>query len=254
MILYISPKYGCRPDTVRLIEAARKRNIHTETLLNRWNGQAPKGEPLAFYGEHAFCEFMAQELRYNLHQNSLDWVAQLPHAFVKRSVKCISLKEVIELENTTQQILGKRILEPADDPCFLGGIHEDRFPRVPDKTPILVSTDHEWVAKYRMIIINGRIATRCCYRVDNIFNTPTIWGMEYEERGINSIAFTRALLSHTNTAPACVIDVGMMKGLARNEGWAVCGTYPIWSSPVFGCDPSQFLDGLFEACQPVKRK
>jgi hypothetical protein len=248
MILFISPKYGSRSDSVRLIEAARRSGIKTETLLNSWENVSKtisRGEDAALYGEHAFCEFIAQEMQWNLYQNSLDWVAKLPLTFIKRSIKCVTLEEVIEMENSGRCILDKRVLEPADDPCFQKGIHQTRFPRVPLDTPILVSLDQEWTTKFRFVVVNNKIVTSCCYRMCGIYNIPTIWKTHCELDGMTPERFMHTLLDTVNVAPGCVIDVGYLK----NAGWAVSGTKPIWAAELYGCEPRPFLDALFAACQ-----
>jgi len=244
MILFISPKYGSRADSVKLIEAARKHHIRTETLLNNWNRVIAVNEKTALYGERAFCEFMAQEMRWNLYQNSLNWIAGLPHAFIKRSIKYMSLEGLQKLTKSDNSICNKRILEPADEPLFSTGIYT-RLPRVPSDTPILVSSVCEWAAKFRFVIIDGKVATSCCFQIESIFNEPVIWQTNYERDGITADAFVHTLLNHVNTAPGCVIDVGYIKG----SGWAVVGTQPIWSAELYGCRPTPFLNALFEACK-----
>lgn len=248
MILFISPKFGARPDSTKLINAAHARGIHTYTFLNNWNGHSSffkTGDIGALYGEHAFCDFAAQELRWNLYQNSLDWISKLPHAFIKRSIKYMTMEEVIDLENAQQSVLDARILEPADEPCFPAQVYPARFPRVPLNTPVLVSTNCKWKVKYRYIIANNRIVTSCCYLVDTVFNEPVIWQMKYNENDTTADEFIKTLLNHVNCAPGCVVDVGIIEG----AGWAICGTYPIWSSELYGCDPKGFLEALFAACK-----
>ena len=248
MILFISPKYGIRSDAVSLIQAARARGIRTETLLNNWRGienLVGADERVALYGEHPFCEFVAQEMRWNIYQNSLDWIARIPQHFRKRSIRYMTMEEVIDTEATNQSVLEKRILEPADEPCFQTAIYQSRFPRVPNDTPVLVSTDHEWTAKFRFVIVNKKIAARCCYRISNVVNTPTIWNTRFEYGGIDDVTFVENLLEQVNCAPGCVIDVGVIK----DAGWAVASTRPIWTAELFGCNPAGFLDGLFAACK-----
>ncbi len=247
MILFISPKYGSKSDSVRLIEAARRANIRTETLLNNWHNVSKtinQSERTALYGEHAFCEFVAQEMRWNLYQNSLDWITKLPLTFIKRSIQCVSLEEVIEMENSGRYVLGKRVLEPADDPCFHKGVHETNFPRVPLDTPILVSMNQEWEVKFRFVIANKKIATSCCYQMYGVYNSPSIWKAQVEIDGMTPDRFVHTLLDTVETAPGCVIDIGYLK----NAGWAVSGAKPVWAAELYGCEPRPFVDALFAAC------
>lgn len=248
MKLFISPKYGYHSDSVRLIEAARAKNIETETLLNAWHGVSKDKEPVALYGDHAFCEFVAQEMHWNLWQNSIDWITKIPNSFVKRDIVCCTLAELKDIQKTEQSILDCKWLEPADDPCFQPAIYTDYFPRVPEETPILASTVHEWVCKYRFVCIKGKIATSCCYRINKIFNTPNIWNTRYEGHGCTAESVMNTILNHFNTAPACVIDIGYIKEV----GWSVISTQPIWAAEIYGCDASRFLDGLFYACQKLQ--
>lgn len=251
MILYISPRYGSKSDAVSLIQAARKRDIETQTLLASWNKPENIFSPnkiMAVYGEHAFCEFIAEQMDLNLYQNSLDWVARLPHAYVKRLVHYMTLDEIIDTESQRQSILEKKILEPADDPCFQKAIYTDRFPRVPSDTPILVHGQHDWKTKYRFVIINGKIATYCCYQLMQVFNQPSIWGMEFTANETTAVGFMHSLLNHSKTAISCIIDVGFITGV----GWAVVKTEPVWAADIYGCDPSKFLDALFACCEQLK--
>ena len=250
MLLVISPKYGTRPDAVKLIEAARTKHIDTTTLLNSWEhtkNNLSGNQRVAPYGEHAFCEFIAQEMGLNLFQNCLDWTSRLPHHFLKRDVRYMTLGDAMELEEKQGSILSKRILEPGDDPCFQMGIWTDGFPRVPKDTPVMVHSDNEWLVKYRFIVIDGQIASYCCYKVFQLFNQPSIWQNQFVERGTTAEGFTRTLLNHFNSAPACIIDVGFVK----DAGWSVWNTYPIWSAELYGCDPHVMLKGIFTACQQV---
>lgn len=250
MLLVISPKYGAKHDAALLKEAAKTKNIDTTTLVNSWSYTAQNiGGKMAVapYGEHAFCEFIAQEMNINLYQNCLDWTARLPHHFLKRTLRYMTLGDVIDAESQNQSILGKRVLEPADEPCFLTGIWDERFPRVPKDTPVLVHGDDDWMVKYRFIIINGQIADYCCYKVCNIFNTPSIWRNKFNAKGVTEDIFVTTLLNHFRTAPACVLDVGYIK----DTGWSVWNTYPIWSSEIYGCDPYVMLKGIFTACKQM---
>lgn len=248
MILFISPKYGARADSVSLIQAARSRGIRTETLLNNWHGISQligKDEKVALYGETAFCEFIAQEMQWELVQNSLDWVTRLPQSFLKRSVKYMTLEEVIDVENHSQSILDKRILQSADEPIFSSGIYQTRFPRVPLDTPMLVSTNLEWTAKFRFIIVNKKIVSSCCFQIKNVFNQPVIWKTRFEHDNVDAISFVQNLLEHVSCAPGCVIDVGYI----QDVGWSVYNTQPIWTTELYGCDPRGVLQALFAACK-----
>lgn len=246
MMLLISAKYDKLPDTNRLRAAAERRFIRTTVLSNNWD-RSKLDKSLVFYGEHAFCEFLAQETNYNLLQNSLDWVAELDHEFIKRNIKCISLEEVIDLENSNQSILGKQFLEPADDPSFIPACYEVRFPRVPPDTEILVHTPHKWSVKYRCVIVHSTIVTHCCYQIGSIRNTPNIWLTDWTEDKIHPIEFAKQVIAKFHGAPAYILDVGYIE----NTGWAVCGTHPVWSSEVFGCDPNKYLDALIASCKPI---
>lgn len=254
MLLLISAKYGTKPDAVKLIEAARARHADTITLLNNWEQtkesiSVSREQMVAPYGEHAFSEFVAQELNLNLFQNCLDWTPRLPHHFLKRTVRYMTLGDAYDIEAQQHSILGKRVLEPADEQCFTTGIYEESFPRVPKDTPILVHGDDEWVVKYRFIIINGQIASYCCYKVLNHFNTPTIWQNKYNHNGSTADGFVRTILNHFRVAPACVLDVGYIK----DTGWSVWNTYPIWAADLYGCDPDAMLKGIFIACKQMSQ-
>lgn len=250
MMFLISSKFGEKPGTIGLIKAANKRGFSVHTVMNsigQYKTSLSIGERIIVYGEPAFCEFVAQEFNHNIVQNSLDWITKIDKFFLKRNVSYMTIDEASKIEKEHGGILNNKVLEPADDQCFNTGMYNGAFPKVPGKTPILVHPEEIWDAKFRFIIIDGKIATKCCYRLSNIFNTPTIWQTEFIGDKITSEAFVKTLISHYNTAHSCIIDVGFIK----DRGWCVCGTYPIWSSDPYGCNSEVFLSGLIEACRPL---
>lgn len=250
MVIFISPKFGLKPGTVQLIQAARTKGIETNTLLNSWRYDEKELNVKSFihgapYGEHSFCDFIAQEMKWNLFQNSFDWVAKLPTGLLKRHIKYSTIREAKELDKN-QLIINNKVLESVGDPLFMTAIH-GKFPDVPPETPILIHSDVEWIVKYRFVIINGKIATFCCYRVFSLFNTPSIWNNSFKGENTTAEAFVQTILNHFETAPACILDVGFIK----DTGWSVVGTYPIWTSDLYGCDPFEFIKGIFTACKPI---
>jgi len=249
MILLISSRYSARADVTPLIETARENGIEVCKFLNSWSTHEQTlsvKKRGAIYGEHAFAEFAAEQLGWNLYQNSPDWITKLPQAFLKRNVKCYELRALKKLEQDKKVILGKKFLEPADEPCFQPGIY-DKFPNVPPDTLILAHTVQDWKVKYRFVIVNQKIVTYCCYKLLNMFNDPVIWDTVYldKQSGVTAPSFVQTLLNHNNCAPSCVIDVGF----AEELGWSVVGTYPIWAASIYGCNPNQFLKGIFSCCE-----
>lgn len=251
MMLFISPNYGEKRDGALLADCAKKRGVKVHTFFNSWsrsNNILTPNEKGAVYGEQAFCEFIAQEMRWNIYQNSLDWTARLHKSFLKRSVRCLPLKNLKNEEKQSSGILDRKYLMPADDKLFQSGIYTDRFPKAPSDCPILVSDIVDWSIKYRFIIQYQEIATYCCYRIEHIHNNPSIWQCQAEYAGITAHQFVSALLERVNCSPACVIDVGYIKG----AGWAVDKTLPIWSSEIYGCRIDRFLDALMVSAVPTK--
>ncbi len=243
MILFISPSYALRPETNRLIMAANRRNIKVHKCFNSWKETDTSldvygvGAP---YGEQAFCEFIAQEMRWNLYQNSLDWLSKLPHTFVKRSIRYLTMDKVKDVERLKGSILDKRFLTPADEQSFTPGIWSDRFPPVGDDTPVNVSTVDQWAVKFRFVIMNGKPVSECCYYAYGTYNTLSIWHTEVNFNGTTARDFLNSLLDQTNSA-ACIIDIGYLQNA---QGWAVIGTQPIWTAELYGCDEDKFLEAL----------
>lgn len=251
MILFISPEYGNSPGAITLLQAAQKRNIRCETLHNAWTGKLltrypEAGTEGAPYGNNAFAEFLGQELRWNLRQNSLSWILQLPKQLVKRDIRRMTADKMHEEQQFKRNMLGN-FFEPVDGRSFLPGTYDNGLPDLPDEEEIFVSEPVVWTVKYRYVIIDGRIASWCCYRVFNVFNNPSIWRNLTQEKGVTNDSFVRTVLDHYRGAPAYILDVGFIK----DRGWAVVGSYPMWSSEVYGCDGDAFLQGLFTACEPV---
>lgn len=248
MILFISPNFGQRENIKNLISAAREQNIKTEICFLKFNKNLiTNDEFCAVYGEEAFCEWVAEECNLNLHQNSLDWIAKVAHPFVKRKINFLTLQEAKKEQKLNNSILNKKRIDPADDKCFKGGVL-DAFPNVSDSTPILLSDNVDWKFKFRYIIKEGKVVTRCCYQIDKLFNNKTTSQTNIKVAGIDNNSFMQTILTHINCAPSCVIDIGVNK---ETNMWGIIKTKPIWASDFLGCDPQFFLDALIHSCRKI---
>lgn len=252
MILYISPRFSNRPNGEQLIQVAKKLGIRTDIVAHQFRATHEKSRMDiktamgAVYGEHAFCEFVAQEMRWNLYSNCLDWVTKIPYQYSRRGILYGTLGDMRTIQGINQSILNQKILEPADDNSFVMGKYVTKFPEVPEQTRILAHDETEWKAKYRAIIVNGKLEDICCYRiVDNSLETHgEIAQYCYTAKGVTAMDFIGDVLKNNTTAPACILDVG-----AIENGWAVIGTYPIWTSDYYACSPVKFLKALFASCE-----
>lgn len=252
MLLFVSPAFAARQSLEPLYTAARSHGIEVRKMLATWNkdrecAAIPHNSVGAVYGEQPFCEFIAQEMKWALYQNSIEWLSELPHTFLKRSIKYMTLADAKELEKASGSVLDRRFIAPADEVSFSTAIYVDRFPAVGDETPVFLSSNELWDVRCRYVILNGKIVTNCCYYAYNTFNEPIIWDAVCNLGNNTATNFMNTVLDHVRVAPSCVVDIGYLK----EGGWAVIGSQPIWTANIFGCKPLPFLRALMSSCKQL---
>jgi|SRR6185436_5320191 len=188
------------------------------------------------YGSQMFCEIIAQQMNWKLHQNAFDWLARLPKHYLKRQVDFMSLKEAKNLHV-------KKFIKPADDKCFDAKVYEvgtfKPSDLISEDYPVLVSEIVKWDLEYRCFVKNGIVYTWSNYL---FFGEVNERKYKYMIPGddIRPDQFVLNLLNEIGETPNCVIDIGII----HNKGWAVIETNPIWASGIYGCDPYKIIEAM----------
>jgi hypothetical protein len=202
-----------------------------------------KGVP---YGSQTFCEVIAQQMGWTLKQNSFDWLAKVPHQYVKRQIDFMTLGEA-------EKLTERKFIKPADDKCFDAKVYEpgEFHPNeIIERTyPVLVSDPVQFDIEYRCFVDrNGRVTTWSNYLFYGSINEPQYCHMINEDH-IHPTVMVHDLLTHTlasalPTVPS-VIDVGLIHG----KGMAIIETNQAWASGLYGCDPVSALSVMEQACE-----
>lgn len=188
------------------------------------------------YGSQMFCEVIAQQMGWKLHQNSFNWLSKVPRHYLKRRVDFMTLQDA-------KKINERKFIKPADDKCFDAKIYEpgEFLPNelIPSDSPVLVSDIVEWDLEYRFFVNNGEIYTWSNYLFFGEVNDPKYAYMIPGDH-IRPELFVKNLLSEIDPVPGCVIDIGII----HNKGWAVIESNPIWASGIYNCDPTACINAM----------
>lgn len=255
MILITQPRVGTSHNEILALQmAARELGWEVYSAETSWRlpdeliNSGKEGVP---YGSQLFCEAIAQQMGWELIQNSFDWLARVEkvdYKYIKRKVEFMTLGEAVQLKET-------KFIKPADDkvfPCKVYSPGELIIPKdLPDNTPTLVSDPVQFDLEYRCFVKDKHVATwsnYVCY--DNIAD-PRYWKMMPKDI-YDMSKFLGDFLFYSNdylepphpTLPS-VVDVGRIPG----KGWAIIETNPAWASGLYGCEPEEALKVMAKACQ-----
>lgn len=113
--------------------------------------------------------------------------------------------------------------------------------------PVYVSEPVEWLIEFRCFILNSEVATLSIYSRNGILVETNDGEWLASDSEINTArTFITTLLNDNKVKipPACVIDIGNIKG----RGWAVVEANPVWASGIYGCNPHAILNVLARSC------
>lgn len=191
-----------------------------------------KGVP---YGSQTFCEVIAQQMGWNLKQNSFDWLSKVHPYYLKRKVDFMTLGEA-------KKITERKFIKPADDKCFDARVYEPGtfapHHLIDDSYPVLVSEPVDFDLEYRCFV-NGSVRTWSNYIMFDHVAEPRFWDMVPTNEGstpsdlVNSFLYDASVHNWDIITVPSVIDVGRIKG----KGWAIIETNQAWASGLYGCDP-----------------
>ncbi|MFK3985747.1 ATP-grasp domain-containing protein [Micromonospora sp. NPDC050397] len=187
-----------------------------------------------------FADAVAARLGIAPLEAPADWLTGLPREFTRREITLVTIGEAYELRRPA-------FVKSPNDKSVKAMIYTDgsRLPG-PDAiergTPVLVSDIVDFVAEYRLHLLDGEVHA----------------ASQYAERGSlflgppspDALAFGADLLAgFGQTLPsAIVLDVGLVDG-----GWAVIEPNAAWASGAYVSDRARVLDVVLRAAGPVTR-
>jgi len=250
MILITQPRVGTSHNEILALHmVAHEKGWEVVPAPSGWRldeeliKSAPIGVP---YGSQTFCEVIAMQMRWELKQNSFDWLAKLPERYVKRNVQFMTLGEAKLLKE-------KKFVKPADDKVFAAAVYEPGtlhpHETVPNDTPTLVSDIVQWDIEYRCFVTSSSVRAWSSYLFFGEINNPKYHHMvdmdqEHPVQFVSNL-LTQLQLDGIETVPS-VIDVGIIPG----KGMAVIESNQAWASGIYGCDPLKVLNVLESSCVP----
>lgn len=235
------------PDSVALWQAAIEEGWPTKRLQG-WQIKEPIEGEVVIYGEHLFALTMAEQLNLKLLRPPLDWLTQLPSAYLKRHI------HFTQLSNIGKAVL-PAFIKPADDKCFAARVYENAqalpdFNLLPAQTPILFAEPVIWQTEFRAFILHRNLATISIYSRSGQpaqINDGTWPATQGELVGATNFIHQLLADATVNLPPAVVLDVGVIE----SKGWAVVEANPVWASGIYGCEPRQVLHTIARACKPA---
>lgn len=198
------------------------------------------GLPGAVYGELFFCEFIAQQMKWKLFSDPLNWLATLPEKYVKREIMFTNLASARQMK------FENKFVKPADDKAFTAKVYtnQDDLPRndVLDTVPVLISDKVDFVSEYRCFVKDRKVVSISCYQWRGEVNKVSNWYWRIEP----AVKFVNKMLkdSEVSCAPGNVIDVGVFK----DDSIAVIESNPAYASGLYGCERVGALDVVRTSC------
>ena len=251
MFFFISPNFKDKPEVEKLAALAASRGYKVLFPKNLWGAHYPVGECGIVLGEQAFAEYLAQEMRWNLCQNSIGYMEEISYHYAKRLVKIETIANAKKFEHEKHKY--RKELRAADnDRLFDAGIYNDYPEQVPEESIVMRSVSQEWTHKYRFLIQSGKVIDGYKYKNYRVENVPGITSLLNDVRdasGQTCREYLESFMVVNATAPACVIDVGFIDDV----GWAIIDTHPVWMTPPSYFDTEAFLKALITSCTLVRK-
>jgi hypothetical protein len=234
MLLIATP--NLKDDVVALIETAKALGFDIFVSPPGWRlPQHILGQHGIVYGEALFCEVIAQQMGWQLLDNSLDWLTKLPEKYVSRKIYYTTMVNARKESK-------KRFFKPADMKSFEAKVYESgkdlSDSSVLDEIPVLVSEEMNFTSEYRCFIKNRKVVSASCYLYKKDINKPE----HYFVNNDAVISFVNNMLKDdlVGCVPGAVIDVGRFK----KDTYAVIESNPAYASGLYGCELVAVLDVL----------
>jgi hypothetical protein len=247
MLFIITP--NCKGDPQVLADAAEILGWQSYIAPAGWRlpqsmiGQLGAG---AVYGERIFCEVVAQQMKWKLSSNSLDWAAKLPKEYLHRDISFTKLGDMRSEKN-------RKFIKPADGKSFAAKVYESGLdlPKsyVFNDVPVIVSDVMNFTSEYRCFVKNRRVVSVCCYwypEKSEINNKE-----HYNRNSETVIKFVNSMLENKDIecANGIVIDVGRYeKPFQREWPFVIMKSSPAYCSDVYGCEIIGTLETIKASC------
>jgi hypothetical protein len=241
--LLLTPRYT--PDSRALMHAAVAAGWDC-VRLHDWRIPAEiLGDDIVFYGEALLAAVIAESLPLDLLEPPPDWLAGLPHAFIQRQVRHMTLGEA-------RQFPGPAFVKPAQDKCFPADIYTSAADlpspgTVPESTPVLVAEPVTWELEIRCFVLDRQVVSLSPYLRDGRLAEAEdgSWPATDDEiAAALDVAATVLGGPGVQLPPAVALDIGTIAG----RGWAVVEANAAWGSGLYGCDPARVLPVIQRAC------
>ncbi len=208
----------------------------------------PRDDQIALFytAPHAFD--IAAQLSRTLLGCSPDWTVQLPHEFLLRKLRQMTLIEALELKEDS-------FVKHSVSKAFPAGVYNPESlavatAKLHSNTLVHVGEPVEWAVEYRCFVIDREIAAISPYKRHGqvIKDHSNLLGASRSEMDdAKRLASSVLQSSRIQCPPAFVLDVGTIVG----RGWAVVEFNECWASGIYACDPKRVLDTLLRACVPT---
>ena len=213
--------------------------------VHGWKVPAVDPADAAVYAEPLLATHIAQTLKLELLEPTVDWLPSVPERWRNRTVVLSTMKEArgIPEPRFIKSAAGKEF----DARIYSCGSDLPRGEMIGETLPVLVQEIVQFDVEYRCFVTARTVMTASSYwrHGKDPRDDKGLWSIsELSEATQFCAAF---LADSTVRVPdACVIDVGLIQG----KGWAVIECNAAWSSGVYGCDGAEVLAVLRHACRP----
>lgn len=250
MFFFISPNWEQNASVLHLADLANRRGYKVTYPQEFWTRSYAFGECGIVLGEQPFCEFVAQEMNWILHQNSVEYLDGMPFTILKRAVRLETLDEV-RRKDEKSAVTYKRIFRPADDDkVFPEGIYNNPPADAPGDTLVYHWIYQNWDHKYRFLVVDNRVID--CYKYKNfdIIDTPGIASLLTDVKDFTKRTaqdYLESILINHRMAPACIVDIAF-----REDQWSLYDTRPVFSTKPGYFQPDRYLTALTRAVKLVR--
>ncbi|MFF5703717.1 ATP-grasp domain-containing protein [Streptomyces sp. NPDC012794] len=197
------------------------------------------GRRAHWYGGPRAAARLAGPLGLGLLEPADDWLTRVPGALLRRHVRLTTLAEA-------RQLRERAFVKPPSAKIDLlpAAVHEDGtgLPGELDgSTPVLVSGVVEFIAEYRLFVLDGELVTGSRYAVHGHLDPAPL--------DAGSRAFGRTVLDATAAGlPSAVcLDIGRL----ADGGWAVVEANMAWFAHCYAAEPERVLDTVLRAAGPI---
>ncbi len=247
----------CRADACICMATLLLSSRHTEdnqalwraAIQRGWNVERVKGlripeldceDPIVLYIESLYAPTVAESLNLSLVTVPEDWLATLPHEYVRRHIEFSTVGAARRLTEPT-------FIKPPNDKSFAAQVYTNGalLPEfLEDHAPVILSEPANWKVEFRCFVLNGNVRTISPYwRTGQPASDNDYAASDKERAAATALAETVSRDTRIDCPAAFVIDVGQLS----DGSWAIVEANAAWSSGIYGCDPHAVLDVLLHA-------